>query len=1080
MTMSAETKTPSLLDAPLKRWIPVNLETLLIVLLLIAAVASRFYDLGFRTMSHDEINHVVPTYDLYSGRGYRYDPMSHGPLQYHMMALSYALFGDDDFTSRIPAALFGVAMVAVALFAFRRYLGRSGALVAGALLIISPFILFYARYARNEIYIVMWALLTIYAILRYLERGETWVLFLFTLVNALHFTDKATAYMFAAQQALFLGAYFVDRTARRAWPPGRGRTAFLAGLALAVVMGASAALIAIKQAPLDGAMIGLVVVLGLGSAGALVWAGVELVGGLGWETLRADRAFRMLFLLGTLMLPLMAYFPLRLLNWILGKLGGASFLLTDFVSPRTTIAVAVAAALLGAGSVALGLWWFGRKWLLHAALFFIPIILLYSTFFTAPQYLSGGFIGMLSYWSEQHGVNRGSQPIFYYALITVPMYEFLPALGTLAAAVIATVKRLWLSEPGRPFVSAASDGEQPPVPVAALLVFWSVSSLAVFSYAGERMPWLTTHIALPLVLASSWALGWMIESVPWKGLAAWSWRHYTRAVALAFFGLLALVTARSAYRAAYINQDYPVEYVVYAHAAPYPKALFHEIEELSWRTAGATEMLVGYDNHVRYPYWWYMRRYANKMDFDVNPTRDLRQALVIGVGEQNYAKLTPVVRDNYDEFNYMRLWWPNQDYFSLKWDSIAAERSSALFQEYTDSGLEMPEMTLWEYFKYAWPHVKPFFKDPAVRSAVWQIWLNRDFGEWAALRYSNAYTLTDWGVADRMRFYFRKDIGLQLWPYGAEAVSLPEPVDPYEGITMPVSPDLTLGAAGSAPGEFFSPRAVALAPDGSLYVADSLNHRIQHLSPDGQVLHAWGSFSDGGGGAPGGTFNEPWGVAVAPDGSVYVADTWNFRIQKFTADGQFVRTWDSYGSPDFPQGFYGPRGLAVDGRGRLFVADTGNKRIVIFSPEGEYLAQFGAAGMSLGQLDEPVSLAFDAFGNVYITDTWNQRVQVFAPDPSGLAFTPIAEWLVEGWYGVSLENKPFITVDAASGEVSVTDPELCRLITFSPVGQPLRVLDGCAFGAFLLPSGIASDGAGGLWVTDAESGRLVHLPAVAP
>ncbi len=54
-------------------------------------------------------------------------------------------------------------------------------------------------------------------------------------------------------------------------------------------------------------------------------------------------------------------------------------------------------------------------------------------------------------------------------------------------------------------------------------------------------------------------------------------------------------------------------------------------------------MVVAYDNYVRYPYWWYMRRYTNKIDFDVNPTRDVRNALVIAAGDDNVSKLDPIV-----------------------------------------------------------------------------------------------------------------------------------------------------------------------------------------------------------------------------------------------------------------------------------------------------------------------------------------------------------------------------------------------------------------------------------------------------
>ncbi len=1084
---------PSLLDTPLKRWFPLNVETLLVILLLAAAIVTRFYDLGARTMSHDEINHVVPSFSLYSGNGYRYDPMAHGPLQYHMIALSYALFGDNDFTTRIPAALLNIAALLVAVFAFRRYLGRTGALVAGALIIISPLMLFYARYARNESYIVLWGILTIYAILRYLERGEAWALFLFTLVNALHFTDKATSYMFAAEELLFLAAYFVDRVSRREWQSARRRTSFLLGLVLTVVLLAAAAGFYLSHKPAEDTteaavrtMTIVVSILAAGGVGALVWSGVELVRGIGWAGIRSERAADLLILLGTFVLPLLSAIPIQLMG----------FTALDYTTTGM-LRVAGVTAVLAAIGVALGLWWFGRKWLFHAALFFVPFIVLYSAFFTNPEGIVGGLVGALSYWTEQQAVARGGQPLYYYILLMIPMYEFLAALGTLTAAGIAAFGRLWQSQPGQPFTRpqpapipdplALGDpvpvqASQPPVPVAALLVFWSVSSLAVFTYAGEKMPWLTIHIALPMILSTAWAIGWLVETIPWGKVAAWGWRNYARAVGLFLFGLLAVQTGRDAFRAAFINYDYPTEYLVYAHAAPLPKELFGQIEELSIRTTGTVDgMVAAYDNQARYPYWWYMRRYTNKIDFDVNPTRDARRALVIAIGDENLTKTTPVVRQDYFDFAGMRLWWPNMDYWNLKWNTIESERTSALQAEYAGTDKTMPAMNIFEYVKYAWLHIEPFFTDAKVRSAVFQIWFNDDFTKWGALKNSTSYTLTDWGVSDRMHYYIRKDIAAQLWPYGASAQAVITPVDPYAGITTPASPDLVIGAAGSEPGQFQSPRAVAVAADGSLYVVDSMNNRIQHLNQDGTVLQVWGTRADvSAGAAPGGTFNEPWGIAVGPDGSVYVADTWNYRIQKFTADGKFVRMWGFFGGPaDAPEAFYGPRGLAVDDRGRVYVADTGNKRIVVFDADGKYVTQFGSPGMGLGQFDEPVALALDAAGNVYVTDTWNQRVQVFAPDSSGLFYTAIAEWPVDGWYGQSVENKPFIAVDA-TGDVTVTDPELCRLITFSPGGQPVRVQDGCASGTLNLPGGIASDGSGGLWVTNAGNGTLVHFKAQNP
>jgi sugar lactone lactonase YvrE len=126
-----------------------------------------------------------------------------------------------------------------------------------------------------------------------------------------------------------------------------------------------------------------------------------------------------------------------------------------------------------------------------------------------------------------------------------------------------------------------------------------------------------------------------------------------------------------------------------------------------------------------------------------------------------------------------------------------------------------------------------------------------------------------------------------------------------------------------------------------------------------------------------------------------------------------------------------------------------------------------------------VAVAVSEDGLVYVTDTWNQRVQVFVPDPSGYYYTPLTEWPVYGWYGESLENKPFIAL-GRDGNVFITDPEICRVIQYSPVGDPLHVWDGCSSGAFQIPSGIASDGAGGLWVSDAANGALVHFFPDAP
>src|SRR3990170_1747907 len=203
----------SFLDKPLVQAIAINWEIVLFFGIMVLAFASRFYDLGTRVMSHDETSHVYFSWRLYHGDGYQHDPVTHGPLQFHLIALSYFLFGDNDFSARIPAALASIATIAF-LWNYRRYLGRAGALVATFLLLISPFILYYGRYARNEAYVGLFGVITLWAILRYLETGLPRYIFWLTAASVLHFTAKETAFIYTAQALIFLAVFFLVRSAR--------------------------------------------------------------------------------------------------------------------------------------------------------------------------------------------------------------------------------------------------------------------------------------------------------------------------------------------------------------------------------------------------------------------------------------------------------------------------------------------------------------------------------------------------------------------------------------------------------------------------------------------------------------------------------------------------------------------------------------------------------------------------------------------------------------------------------------------------------------------------------------------------
>jgi DNA-binding beta-propeller fold protein YncE len=534
------------------------------------------------------------------------------------------------------------------------------------------------------------------------------------------------------------------------------------------------------------------------------------------------------------------------------------------------------------------------------------------------------------------------------------------------------------------------------------------------------------------VIGSGWGLAYLIRE--WDGGEIW------RVVALTVFGLLGILTARAAFIATYLNYDDATEYLVYAHGARGVKDVLDQVQDISRRTTDGLALQVAYDNDVSWPFTWYLRNYTNQRYYAESPTRDLSELPVILVGDDNFAAMQPIVGQAFYQFDYIRMVWPDQDYFSMTWERIF-------------SALRNPEM----------------------RSALFDIWLNRDYTRYAQLANKDL-SLPNWTPSDRMRMYVRKDVAAKLWNYGVGPAPEEVVADPYEGGQIKLAADQVLGGSGSESGLFQAPRGMAVAPDGTLYVADSRNHRIQHLGQDGSVIHTWGSFADiASGSAPGGTFNEPWGVAVDSQGNVYVADTWNHRVQKFNAEGDFIATWGYFGQAEDAYAYWGPRDIAVDALDRVLITDTGNKRVVVLDRDGNSITEIGGAGFSPGTFNEPIGIAVNKEGLVFVADTWNQRIQSLRLDETGVLL-PLNSWDIAGWYGQSLENKPYIAVND-EGRVFITDPEGFRIIEFTSEGEFIRYWGelGDAEGGFNLPTGLAADNEGGVWVTDAGNNEIIHF-----
>jgi DNA-binding beta-propeller fold protein YncE len=324
-----------------------------------------------------------------------------------------------------------------------------------------------------------------------------------------------------------------------------------------------------------------------------------------------------------------------------------------------------------------------------------------------------------------------------------------------------------------------------------------------------------------------------------------------------------------------------------------------------------------------------------------------------------------------------------------------------------------------------------------------------------------------------MRIYIRKDIAAQvsgLALQSSQIADLQPKVDVYASKRIEQAPVRTL-----APGMLNLPRNFALAADGSVYIADSGNAQIVHVSADGKLIKAWGSRTPDGQTPPApGTFNEPWGIAVDSQGNVYVADTWNHRIQKFDANGKFLLQWGTGGvSNEGNDRFWGPRGILVAPDGKVYITDTGNRRVVVFDSQGKYLFTFDTNGDA--QLNEPVGIALGQDQHIYIGDTWNNRVAIF--DMQGKYLSSFA---VAAWTSTSVDDKPFIAVDG-EGRVYVTDPEGARVIIFSATGEPLAAFgQTVTSGGLNLPTGIQINAQGEVYIADAGNNRLVVYPSLKP
>ena len=314
------------------------------------------------------------------------------------------------------------------------------------------------------------------------------------------------------------------------------------------------------------------------------------------------------------------------------------------------------------------------------------------------------------------------------------------------------------------------------------------------------------------------------------------------------------------------------------------------------------------------------------------------------------------------------------------------------------------------------------------------------------------------------------------------------------------------GTKGSGNGQLDGPYGIASDPvAGDLYVTDSLNNRVQEFTITGTFVTKFGTEGTGNG-----EFKDPLGVTINNEGSVYVGDSGNSRVQEWEqvpiAPPAYTLKFGTKGSENGQ--LKEPHGVAMAKSGNVYVLDTANSRVEEFSPTGTYLNKFGASGAEKGDMSSPYAIAVDTKGNSWIADTSNNRIDEFNEKrefveafgfgvSNGEAKLEVCTSTCKvglAGAGAGQLKEPKGVAVTASGAVYVSDGANNRLEEFNEKGEFIAAfgfgvsnekaeyeictsackagIAGSGNGQFSAPRGVTVAANGNVWVADASNNRV--------
>ena len=1042
----------------------------------IIAAVLRFYNLGARAMHHDESLHGFFSYGFSKGLRqfftfgtantdtYKHVPFMHGPFQFIGPGFTMWIFGDGEYQARIMAAVMGTGLVLLP-FLFRKQIGPIGALAAAAFIAFSPTLLYYSRFIREDIYTAFWTFGMVIFAWRYMTSRENKWLYLTVGFMAGSFLTKETTFMTAAAFIFFFMYLFAGHVADKI----RARRPDMTDLQYVVL----------KIAAIPG---GLIL--------AVVWPFTKdwrEQYGLDELPPEAD----LIIVMGTLALPLYAA-GFQLLpgfgdEWKnrAQDSGNAHIASAEAGLARASIIVLMLV------SLGIGVAWNRKVWAIAAACFWVPFILLATTFLSnVPGFWSVSW-GSLDYWISQQDVRRGNQPDYYY-FITIPVYEFLPLALSIGAGLYYAIRGkmrsafmvgggmlailiLLLLPPGPDIQKVSSFHIVLPFTIALIgifsfdmdrlnrfLMFWLVVTAFALTVAGEKMPWLTVHIALPLAVLAGRFVGDMLERTDLRPelpkfdrLAPFAYAAVASSLSVLVFvivgpftlasmgGWILAVVAGVAVYWAYTGYSRKTAMQVAITGAVCAFAVFSVRAGVlaSW-------------GHPDNPY----KGDVAKRDYGDVPVEllvytqtsgdipVLRDQIDNAAKESNLGKNLPIVVDSVDGYTWPWAWYL-RDYKSVSYTTISANYTPPQGAVLLISRQSATNMNLGAAYNEGVPYhhrrwfpeeyrgadgkysSRDFFRDLFSKSAL-STWLDY----WIRRTPPN-----ELGTVD----------GVAFFPKGLSDLTAP----PSGPTVRTDGTQLVIGGNGAAKGQMNGPSDAAFDASGNLYFADTNNNRVEKYDAQGNFLAAAGGF----GGEV--QLNQPWSMTVAADGTVYVADTWNHKLVKLDKDLKKVKDWGAGGQTEAggdPMKLFGPRDIALGPDGHVLIVDTGNNRVIEYDGDGKFVRQFGSKGTSGGPLEfnEPSSLAVGADGDIFIADFWNKRIVHLDKDLKSKG-----EMKVDSWGSQAVTDRGYLAL-LPDGRLLATDPTRGKLLAFGADGALIATYDVPKEGSQTLarPIGVATDG----------------------